>query len=408
MNAAQNAAMRRRFLLPWTCASLALNLAACAALTPEPQVSHTASIARMERNSVGPGAVITTSDGGEIFGFDIDQNGNDGLLASYDGSQISLQTFDTQTAKITKTFGVITGKKVQKGDDYVMDGIYADDAGLVDFQKAGIPGQTATKDMYHLVSPVTHGKLSGSWVPPLKLFNVTEWAENQTTATSVVYGYQREGSDNPSLLVSDIADRTFGKVISLSLNDFSLATLPQLAQDTVKNRAIMASSPDGGAAGGPPPVIWIIDLKSGKTTHFGGVSCPGLAGCGYANGIGYDSLTGIACTTTEIDGGVEFYDVAKKTGFNESLPNSAGQSGAGGFVANDPINGLFLVAQPHSSTGPGSSVQVYDEHGTFVESINGFGFGASSVIQQRIAIDPSSRSGWVNGPNADQIQEFSY
>jgi hypothetical protein len=385
-----------------------LALAACAAISPEPQASHLAQTSNARRASVGPGPVITTSDGGEIFGFDIDQNGNDGLLASWSNDEISVQTFDTQTAKITKTLGVITGKKVAKGDDYVVDGIFAGDAGLVDFQKAGIPGQTPAKDMYHLVNPVTRGKLDGKWLPPLKLFNITQWAENQSTATSVVYGYQREGSDNPSLIVSDVAKGTFGKVIALSLNDFSLATLPQLAQDTVKNRAIMASSPDGGAAGGPPPVIWVIDLNSGKMTHFGGVTCPGLAGCGYANGIGYDSQTGIACTTTEIDGGVEFYDVAKKTGFNESLPNGAGQYGAGGFVANDPINGLFLVAQPHSSTGPGSSIQVYEENGTFVESVNGFGFSGSSVIQGRIAIDPSSRTGWVNGPNGDQIQEFSY
>lgn len=393
--------MTRRIMLPCVCAGIFLTFAACAANSPVPQTAPL-NVARPElarRTGIGPGPVITTSDAGEIFGFDIDQNGHDGLLASWAGNEISVQTFDTQSDKITKTFGVITGKRAAKGDDYVVDGIFANDAGLVDFQKAGIPGQTATKDTYHLANPVTQNKLNGKWVPPLKLFNVTQWAENQSTKTSVVYGYQREGSDNPSLVVSDIANDTFSKVIPLNLNDFSLATLPQLAQDTVKNRAIMASSPDGGAAGGPPPVIWMIDLSSGKTTHFGGVACPGLAGCGYANGIGYDSKTGIACTTTEIDGGVEFYNVAKKTGFNESLPNGAGQFGAGGFVANDPINGLFLVAQPNSSTGPGSSIQVYDEDGTFVESVNGFGFGASSVIPQRIAIDPSSRTGWVNGPN---------
>lgn len=400
--------MIRRIVLPCVCASVSLTLAACAAISTEPQTSPLVHSAPVRHASVGPGPVITTSDAGEIFGFDIDQNGHDGLLASWGGNDISLQTFDTLSAKITKTFGVITGKKVQKGDDYVMDGIFAGDAGLVDFQKAGIPGQTPTKDLYHLVNPVTHEKLNGTWVPPLKLFNITQWAENQSTTTAVVFGYQREGSDTTSLVVSDVAKGTFGKVIPLNLNDFSLATEPQLAQDTVKNRAIMASSPDGGAAGGPPPVIWIVDLKSGKMTHFGGASCPGLAGCGSANGIAYDSKTGIACTTTEIDGGVEFYDVAKKTGFNESLPNDAGQFGAGGFVANDPVNGLFLVAQPHSSTGPGSSIQVYDENGTFVESVNGFGFSVSSVIQGRIAIDPSSRTGWVNGPNADQLQEFSY
>ena len=31
---------------------------------------------------VGLGKVLTTSDGQEIYGFDIDQNGNDGVLAS--------------------------------------------------------------------------------------------------------------------------------------------------------------------------------------------------------------------------------------------------------------------------------------------------------------------------------------
>ncbi len=137
------------------------------------------------------------------------------------------------------------------------------------------------------------------------------------------------------------------------------------------------------------------------------MACPGLAGCGDANGIAYDSKTGIACTTTEIDGGVEFYDIAKKSGVNETLPNG-GEYYAGSFVANDATHHLFLIEQPHSSTGPGSSVQVYDESGTFVESINGFSFGGSSVLQQRIAIDPSPRTGWVNGPNADQLQEFSY
>lgn len=400
--------MTRRMLLPCFCASIFLTFAGCAGIATEPQTARSAQTSPARRASIGPGPVITTSDGGEIFGFDIDQNGSDGVLASWGGNDISVQTFDTQSAKITKTFGVITGKKVQKGDDYVVDGIFAGDVGLVDFQKAGIPGQTPTKDVYHLVNPVTHAKLNGKWVPPLKLFNITQWAENQSTTTAVVYGYQREGSDNPSLIVSDVAANTFGKVIPLSLSDFSLGTEPQLAQDTVKNRAIMASSPSYGAAGGPPPDIWTIDLSSGKTTHFSGVACPGSVGCGYANGIGYDSKTGVACTTTELDGGVEFYDVAKKSGFNESLPNGAGQFGAGGFVANDPVNGLFLVAQPHSSTGPGSSIQVYDENGTFVESVNGFGFSGSSVLQGRIAIDPSSRTGWVNGPNADQLQEFSY
>ncbi len=136
------------------------------------------------------GPVLTTSDGGQIFGFDINSNGNDGFLASDSGSQISVQTFNETSGKITKTIGAFTGTQ----DDYVADGIFAGDVGLVDFQKAGVLGKTPAKDMYHLLNPVTKNSLNGRWVPPLKLFNVVEWAPNQSTATSVVFGYQREGS----------------------------------------------------------------------------------------------------------------------------------------------------------------------------------------------------------------------
>jgi hypothetical protein len=386
-----------------------LALCACAGPTNPAGGVTPATHLKAVRNGGSLGPVLTTSDGGQIFGFDIDSNGNDGVLASA-GGQISVQTFDETTGKITKTLGAITGKKVGKGDDYVADGIFAGDVGLVDFQKAGIPGQTPTKDMYHLLNPVTKNRLNGRWTPPVKLFNVLEWAPNQSTSTGVVFGYQREASDPSELIVSDVGKNTFGKVIGLSETDFALGAQPQLAEDAVNNLAVMATSPSFGAAGGPPPVIWSIDLKSGKMTHFSGVNCPGSVGCGYANGIGYDSSTGIACTTTELDAGVEFYNVAKQTGIRVRLPGNAGQLNAGDFVANDAINGLFLIAQPVSSTSPtGSSIQVYNQSGTLEESINGFSFSdASSVIPVRISVNPTSRIGWVNGPQADQLQEFSY
>jgi len=395
-----------------SCCLLLLALCACAGtttptggVTPATQLTNFTAV--RDGGSLGP--VLTTSDHGQIFGFDINSNGNDGVLASGLTSDISVQTFSETTGKITKTLGAITGKKVVKGDDYVADGIFAGDVGLMDFQKAGIPGQTPTKDKYNLLNPVTKNRLNGRWIPPLKLFNVVEWAPNQSTDTSVVFGYQREGSDPLDLIVSDVGKNTFGKVIGLSATDFALGTQPQLAQDTVDNLAVMATSPSFGAAGGPPPVIWTINLTSGKMTHFSGVNCPGSGGCGYANGIGYDSSTGIACTTTELDAGVEFYNVAKQTGIRVQLPNNASQLSAGAFVANDAVHGLFLIAQPVSTTGSGSSIQVYNENGILQESINGFNFSdASTVIPLRISINPTSRIAWVNGPQADQLQEFSY
>jgi hypothetical protein len=403
--------MKSSIILSSSCLAL-LALCACAGtstptggVTPATNLTHFTAV--RDGGSLGP--VLTTSDHGQIFGFDINSNGNDGILASAAIDEVSVQTFDETTGTVTKTIGSIMGKRAVS-DDYVADGIFAGDVGLVDLQKAdGLAGKKPVHDVYHLLNPVTKNQFNGRWIPPVKLFNVLAWAPNQSTSTSVVYGYQREGSVPSELIVSDVGKKTFGKVISLNSNDFSQGTQPQLAEDTVNNLAVMATSPSFGAAGGPPPVIWTIDLKSGKKTQFSGVNCPGSVGCGDANGIGYDSSTGIACTTTELDAGVEFYNVAKQTGTRVQLPNNASQLSAGAFVANDAVHGLFLIAQPVSSTsGSGSSIQVYNESGTLEESINGFSFDASTVIPVRISINPTSRTGWVNGPQVDQLQEFSY
>ncbi|MBV8372295.1 MAG: hypothetical protein JOY69_03465, partial [Candidatus Eremiobacteraeota bacterium] len=391
-----------RFALILFCAA---GLAACTGGNPSvvPPSGSAAQTARgiSAHHAAGLGPVLSTSDGGQIFGFDIDQNGNDGVLASATSARISVQTFNQITGKIVKNVGVIGGKKVQNGNDYVANGIFAGDVALIDYQKAGIPGQTPTKDIYKVMNPVTGNAFTSKWTPPGADVNVIQNAVNQSTATSVVLGYRRAGSDPTVLVVSDVATNTFSKVIALDPNEFGLFTGPQLAQDTVGNRAVMASSPDGGAAGGPPPVIATIDLSSGKLSKFSGVNCPGSVGCGYANGIAYDSKTGVACTDTELDGGIEFYDVAKKTGTHEFLPNGGGQIHAGAYVINDPVHQLFLVAQPFSSTSQsGSSIQVYEENGTPLESINGFNFtdAGDLAIPVRIAINPSTRTGWVNGP----------
>jgi hypothetical protein len=354
--------------------------------------------------SLGP--VLTTSDGGGIGGFGIDENGNDGILSS-NGDELSLQTFDATTGKITKTFAIITGRQVHRGSDYSMDGIFEHDIALVDFQRAGNPGKTPTHDMYKLVDPVTGEKISGTWTPPLDLFNVFQSAVNQSTTTSVMLGYQRDRSSNPvSLVVSDVGTGK-GRAIALNQEYFFLPTQPQLAQDTIHDRAIVASSPAAGRPGSVP-VIFTIDLRSGNVTLFDGVSCDdGSTECGYANGIAYDSATGIACTDTELDAGVEFYNIAQQTGFHVFLPNKASQAQAGWYIVNDPVNKLFLIAQPYSSTSSPStsSIQVYGEDGTFVESINGFKFYDNPGS---IAIDPYNRTGWAEGPKSDQLQEFSY
>src|SRR5438876_3679381 len=70
------------------------------------------------------GKVIHTADGGQVFGFDVDWNGTDGLLASArtisPQGQVaaSVETFDQSTAAITKTI-----VKTRTMDDFVTYGI---------------------------------------------------------------------------------------------------------------------------------------------------------------------------------------------------------------------------------------------------------------------------------------------
>jgi hypothetical protein len=159
--------------------------------------------------------------------------------------------------------------------------------------------------------------------------------------------------------------------------------------------------------GGPAPQIALVDLTTGNVTQFTGLLGPPPYHQGFVNGIAVDSEDGIAVTTTELDAQVEFYNLKNESGFAVLLPGQPGQLQSGENVEYDPVNKLFLVAQPYSSTGPGSSIQVYDTKGNLVESLNGFSFPVSTDAM--FALKPSQRSGFVYGPTGmAELQSFTY
>ena len=206
---------------------------------------------------------------------------------------------------------------------------------------------------------------------------------------------------------SNIAANTFGPVIKLDPNHFGLGDGPQLAEDTVSTHAVIATSPDGGRVGGQVPLIAIVDLATGNITQFNGVSIPPFFS-GYVNGLGVDSATGIACTSTELDAMVEFYKLPDGSGFAVGLPGANGnQFYSGEAVVNDPIHKLFLVVQPNGSVGPqgDSVIDVFNERGRLIKSI--IGFKAFSVTPQ-LQINPNTRTGFVSGPTDDAITLFTY
>ena len=81
----------------------------------------------------GLGIVVSTSDGGQIFGWDINEHDSDGVLAASQTThrpgvyKVSVQTFDQLTGEITSTFAKDNGTR----NSYGVDGIFAGDVGLV-------------------------------------------------------------------------------------------------------------------------------------------------------------------------------------------------------------------------------------------------------------------------------------
>jgi hypothetical protein len=229
-------------------------------------------------------------------------------------------------------------------------------------------------------------------------------SRSQGVTNVAVFAYDNSGNFIPYVFSSNVAANTFGPVVMITDSRNFGSVPPPIGYDSVTNQAILGGGP---GCFGCLPVIGLVDLTAGSFTEFTGV------GFGFVNGLAVDSADGIFCTTTEDDANVEFYSLSTQTGFRVQLPGSGGQQFfSGADVEFDPIHKVFLIAQPNSSSAPsGSTIYVYDTQGNLQETINGFSFSNTfNVIPVHIALHPSQRSGYVDGPDAGvtEIQSFTY
>lgn len=378
-------------------ASLLAGCGGGAGSSPLAPQNSLAQVRHVRHHSVGLGKVLT-AQGQQIFGFDIDRNGNDGVLAT----ATNVETFDQDTGTITKTFP----QRLPPGTSYGADGIAAGDVALIT-RYVQPQGKIFAIRHYNVMNPVTKNRFTGKWTPPVKDIDVYFFGPNQDTSTTAVFAIELKKQDKPIVFSSDVANNTFGKVIKLDPNIFSLGDAPQFAQDSATNQAVIATSPDGGRVGGNAPINVLIDLATGKQKQWNGFN-NGPFGAGYVNGLAVDSTTGIAATTTELNAQVEFYNLSNETGTYTQLPctGNASQTNSGSGISNDPVNGLFLVTETYYCNGSqGSAIVVYDESGNYVEAITGFHF---PIGPGGPAINPSKRMGWAIGPNLNQLQQFYY
>ena len=341
--------------------------------------------------------------GGQILGYDVDQNGTEGVLSEFvaqsGGSVIAAtETFDQKTGTIVKVL-----KKTVGQDDFATQGIFGGSVGLVLFQHNG-------KNTYLTANPLEANAFNGVWTPPLQpgyLLNVLSSSQGSRLAA----GFESSlNADNSFVFATNVSRNTSGPLVSLAsiinVDEFLIA--PALAFDSRTGRVILADS-----QGCPEPIcvtdVAIVDLTTGRIVKF-----TDHLGVGTVNGLAVDPATGIAVTTTLVDDGVEFYDLAHRSGFEVTIPGSQGSElDCGLDVEFDPLNKVFLVEQ-YSSTGnpsdPQPRIYIYDERGNVLETVN---IQRIAISPARIAIDPSTRTGFVDEiiePAHEflALQSFSY
>jgi hypothetical protein len=352
--------------------------------------------------AIGPGTIVVeTALGGFILGYDIDPEGTEGILSEAatlpDGrSNVAVETFDQRTGAIIR----IIKQQDDTKSDYATLGILGNHVALTEFEH--VKTMFVDRRTYLVSNPVDANRFTGRWTPPFGAVEdiITGTSSALGSANAAFLGMHNVVNDFASyVFVSNVGSNTSGPVFAIGDPIFNWSNSPVMAYDAKNNRAVL-----GGSRGcyGCPTTIATVDLGTGALSKFTG------RGRGFVNGIAFDSTTGIACTTTEDDFSVEFYDLVNGTSRIVQLPGATNQLQSGGAVAVDPMHGLFLVGQEFSSTAPalGSSIQVFDEQGNFVESLNGFSLPASPAY---MALNPGQRSGFVIvTPALSSLQSFTY
>lgn len=343
--------------------------------------------------AVGPnGVVVRPAFGGMILGFDIDSTGTLGMLSEFkfnrDGTILAAtETFDQATGAIVQIV-----QQTGTQDDFLTLGVVGAGVGL--FEQEHPRSTFHVERTYSVVQPLAAGVPTGAWTPPFgRNQNVDQVKTDVGTAEVAVLAIDLTGHGHTTIFTSDVGANTFGPRIEIADEDFNFQLTPVMVFDSRNNRAIL-----GHNARSPfimPPKIGFLDLTTGAFTKMNG------NGLGLINGMALDAEDQILCTTVSFVPTVQFYDLeADNHGISVRLPQAGDSLFRGQTVVFDPVNRLFLVAQEFTSTGgSGSSIQVYDTAGNFVESIDGLDFiNPARLTAIRIALNPATRTGFVDGP----------
>src|SRR5205085_7695157 len=109
--------------------------------------------------------IVRGQFGGDIFGFDIDPNGTEGLLCEFvekdDGSVLAaIETFDQTTGEIIEVV-----EQSDSGDDFVTLAIAGQSIGMIEREHSRSLFDVIRR--YRILNPLNSNRLTGSWNPRL-------------------------------------------------------------------------------------------------------------------------------------------------------------------------------------------------------------------------------------------------
>src|SRR5262245_5428756 len=121
---------------------------------------------RQSNPEIGPtGVIVTTQFGGQIFGFDIDQASNEGILCeaqtlANNTVHAAIETFDQRTGVIIRVI-----RETQTHDDFVTLGVVGNSVGLVEREHSN--GGLKVIRTFNTLDPLRRNRLTGEWTPPV-------------------------------------------------------------------------------------------------------------------------------------------------------------------------------------------------------------------------------------------------
>ncbi|HKE47882.1 MAG TPA: hypothetical protein VKB52_07440, partial [Rhodanobacteraceae bacterium] len=206
--------------------------------------------------------------GGRIFGFDIDQNGNEGILseAVLQGNTVvtAAETFNQRTGEIIR----ILAQVESEADDFLTLGVVGHHIGLVEFEHE--VSFLHIERTYPYLDPLSTNHFNGRWVPPISDHHIIEGvSRTQDSETVAIYAYDNSENFQPQVFSSNFANGTFGTPIVLDEPSFQTGLIPKLAYNDRTKMALLGIQ----AGGNPfiPPVFAQVNLETGATTYVSGV-----------------------------------------------------------------------------------------------------------------------------------------